>query len=54
MSSSIDVDDAAKAIILLFDMFANESGNIGEWIEELSEDYPALADAVFKACSNAE
>lgn len=43
----IDIDQAAKAIVLLFDMFS-EHADMGSWIEELQDDYPELAAAVFK------
>ena len=53
--SSIDLAEAAKAIIELYDRFdAGECGTIGDWVEELQDNYPELAAAVFKVANNDE
>lgn len=42
-------ETAAEAILRLFDTFAADiDGNLGDWIEELADDYPEISAALFK------
>ena len=43
-----EYENAAEAILRLFDMFGGNDGNLGDWIEELADDYPEISAALFK------